>query len=113
MKKVNVKTAIEYLEKQSALPLWDAYNMLSEFVHPNAGSRMLIINTKRSSLPLMDALIIGDNKLNVEAAMFYVDHLAESMFYAWTLALTLNQRSQNLISVLNALVPDGSSNNNN
>jgi hypothetical protein len=107
VKKLNVKTAIEDLEKPSGLPLWDAYSVLSEFVHPNAGSKMLIVNTKQARLPLMDALTIGENKENVEAALFYVDHLAEGMFYAWTLALTLFHRGQELIGVLDRLVTKG------
>jgi hypothetical protein len=111
VKKVHVNTAIQDLEKQSGLPLWDAYNVLSEFIHPNAGSKMLIVNTKRARLPLMDALTIGENKGNVEAALFYVDHLAESMLYAWTLALTFFDRGQELIAVLDGLVPEGASKN--
>jgi hypothetical protein len=109
--KLNVKTAIEDLEKPSGLPLWDAYSVLSEFVHPNAGSKMLIVNTKQPRLPSMDSLTIGANKGNVEAALFYVDHLAEGMFYAWTLALTLFHRGQKLIGVLDRLVPKGASRN--
>jgi argininosuccinate lyase len=111
VKKVHVNTAIEDIAKQSGFPLQDAYNVLSEFVHPNAGSKMLIIKTKQSRYPLMDALTIGDNKENSEAALFYIDHVAESMFYTWTLALTLFHRGQKLISVLDELVPSGSSRN--
>jgi hypothetical protein len=111
VKKIHVNDAIKDLEKQSGLPLGNAYNLLSEFVHPNAGSKMLIVNTKQSRYPLMDALTIGENKGNVEAAIFYVDHLAESMFYAWTLALTLFHRGQDLIAVLDRLVPTGASRN--
>jgi hypothetical protein len=72
---------------------------------------MLIVNTKQARLPLMDALTIGENKGNVETALFYVDHLAEGMFYAWTLALTLFHRGQELIGVLDRLVPKGASRN--
>ena len=111
VKKVHVNTAIEDIAKQSGFPLQGAYNVLSEFVHPNAGSKMLIIKTKQSRYPLMDALTIGDNKENSEAALFYIDHVAESMFYTWTLALTLFHRSQKLIAVLDELVPKGSSRN--
>lgn len=111
VKKLHVNDAIKDLEKQSELPLVNAYNLLSEFVHPNAGSKMLIINTKQSRYPLMDALTIGENKGNAEAALFYVDHLAESMFYTWTLALTLFRRGQDLIAAIDSLVPTGASRN--
>lgn len=111
VKKVHVGTAIPDLEKASGLPLSAAYDILSEFAHPNAGSKMLVVNTKRSHDPLMDALVIGDNKANAEAALFYIDHVAESMFYTWTLALTLFDRGQKLIAVLDNLVPGRSAKN--
>ena len=103
-KKVHVNTAIEDIEKQSGLRLSSAYHVLSEFVHPNAGSKMLIVNTRTAHDPLMDKLKIGDNKGNVEAALFCIDHLAESIFYTWTLALTLSDRGQKLITVLDDFV---------
>ena len=111
VKKIHVGTAIPDIEKQSGLPINNSYNVLSEFVHPNSGSKMLIVKTKQSRYPLMDALTIGENKENVEAALFYVDHLAESMYYAWTLSLTLSHRGQELIAILDRLVPKGASRN--
>ncbi len=104
VKKIHIGTVIPDLEKVSGLPLSRAYEMLSEFVHPNAGSKMLIVNTKRPHDVVMDRLVIGDNKDNVEAALFYTDHVAESMFYTLTLALTLFDREQKLISALACLV---------
>ena len=104
-KKVHVNTAIEDIEKQSGLPLKEAYNLLSEFVHPNAGSKMLVVNTKQSHHPLMDALKIGNNKGNPEAALFFIDQLSESVFYTWTLALTLFNRGQELLEVIDRLIP--------
>jgi hypothetical protein len=111
VKKVHVNSAVEDLEKQSGLPLKNAYNVLSEFVHPNAGSKMLIVNTKQEHISLMDILTIGDNKSNTEAVLFYIDHMAESTYYAWTLALTLFNRGQELIAILDKLVPKGTSKN--
>jgi len=106
-KKVHVNTAIKDLGEQSGLPLVEAYNVLSEFVHPNAGSKMLVVNTRRSHDPIMDALTLGDNKNNAEAALFYIDHISESMFYTWTLALTLSDRGHKLLSILDNLVSVG------
>lgn len=102
---VHVLDAIRDIEKKSGLPLSSAYAVFSEFVHPNAGSKMLIVNTKRHHLPSLDALIIGDNADNSEAALFYIDHLSEGIFYTWTLALTLFDRAQSVLSVLDGLVP--------
>jgi hypothetical protein len=59
----------------------------------------------------MDILTIGDNKSNTEAVLFYIDHMAESTYYAWTLALTLFHRGQELIAILDKLVPKGTSKN--
>lgn len=109
VKKINTLTAIEDIQNSSKLPLMQAYDILSEFVHPNLGSRMLIINTKKPSHPIMDALEIGDNKKNTEAALFYFDHLSDGSFYSWTLALSLFQREQGLISMLDKICSgDGS-----
>jgi hypothetical protein len=104
-KKIHVGTAIPDIEKQSGLPINNSYTVLSEFVHPNAGSKMLIVKTKQTGYPLMDVLTIGENKENVEAALFFVDHLAESIYYAWTLSLTFLQRGQKLIEAFDQLVP--------
>ena len=69
-KKIHVSTAIGELEKHSKLPLIKAYEVMSEFVHPNAGSKMLIVNTKNTHDEMMDALTIGENKNNSEAVFF-------------------------------------------
>jgi hypothetical protein len=102
-KKLNVLTALEDLQKASKIPLDDAYKTMCEFVHPNAGSKMLVVNTRNSHDQLMYRLTIGDNKGNSEAALFYVDHMAESMYYTITRALTLFNRSQDLIQKIDAL----------
>jgi hypothetical protein len=102
-KMINVITAIEDVGKKSKLPLNETYRILSEFVHPNFGSKMLIINTRKQHHPLMDAIKMGDNVNNTEAALFYFDHLAEGSYYSWTLALSLFHRSQDFISKLRQL----------
>jgi hypothetical protein len=108
-KKLNVLTALEALQKASKLPLGDVYKTMCEFVHPNAGSKMLVVNTRKPHDQLMYRLTIGDNKGNSEAALFYVDHMAEAMYYTITLALTLFNRSQNLVSQIDALTRVNSS----
>jgi len=100
---IHVHDGIKDLSKASGLPLWEIYATLSEFVHPNAGSKMLIIKTKRENDPLMDVITLGDNKSNSEAALFYVDNMAEGMFYTISLALTLIEKGQKLISLLDLI----------
>jgi hypothetical protein len=103
-KRIHVNSAIEDLEKASKLPLKSSYEVLCEFVHPNAGSKMLLVNTRSSHDDLMYRLRVGDNKMNAEAAMFYVDHVAESMYYTLSLALTLSGRGQALIKSLGEML---------
>ena len=97
---IHVHDGIKDLEKASGLPLWEAYSTLSEFVHPNVGSKMLIVNTKHEHDQYMDAITLGENKSNSEAALFFIDNMAESMFYTMTLALTLSDRGQKIIALL-------------
>jgi hypothetical protein len=97
---IHVHDGIKDLEKASGLPLWEAYSTLSEFVHPNVGSKMLIVNTKHEHDQYMDAVTLGENNSNSEAALFFIDNMAESMFYTMTLALTLSDRGQKIIALL-------------
>jgi len=107
-KKINTSTAIQDMDKKSKLPLIAAYDLLSEFVHPNAGSKMLIVNTRQIHMPMMDSLRIGGNKYNVEAALFFFDYLSESAYYLFTLSLSLFQRGQVFIAAIENLSPHGS-----
>lgn len=98
--KINTLGAIIEIGKKSQLPLDSIYALLSEFVHPNAGSKMLIVNTKRNASTIMDALKLGNNKFNKEAALYFVDHLSESLYCTWALALTLHERENDLLARL-------------
>lgn len=102
--KINTNEAIKDIASKSKLPLTEVYSVLSEFVHPNAGSKMLVINTKRAHYRLMDVVTVGNNRHNEEAALFYVDHLAEGLYYSLTLSLTLSDRFIRLLNVLNGFV---------
>ena len=107
VKKINTKEAIDDLEKQSQLPVGFTYDLLSEFVHPNAGSKMLIISTRKRHSQILDRVTIGSNKNNPEAVLFYFDHLAEGSYYTFTLALSLFDRGQKLVSTLDDLTNCG------
>jgi hypothetical protein len=103
---IHVHDGIKDLAKASGLPLWEAYSNLSEFVHPNVGSKMLIVNTKHEHDPYMDAITLGENNSNSEAALFFIDYMAESIFYTLTLALTLSDRGQKIIVLLDNMVKE-------
>ena len=103
-KKKNTQDAIADIAKKSKLPLTDVYDVLSEFVHPNAGSKMLVINTRQAQHQLMDVVTVGNNRHNEEAGLFYVDHLAEGLYYSLTLSLSLSDRFIRLLNVLDDFV---------
>lgn len=101
--KISTLTAIDDVQKKSKLPLMPAYDIFSEFVHPNIGSKMLVINSRRRHHPIMDAVRLGDNGKNSEAVLFYFDHLSEGSYYSWTLALSLFHRQQKTIAMLDRM----------
>ena len=104
-KKIHVNSVIEDVAKASKLPLVATYEIFSEFVHPNVGSKMLIVVTKSQHDKMMDKLTIGNNKNNSEAVLFYAEHFAEGMYYTLTLALSLVERSQRVLDMMEKLVP--------
>lgn len=59
--------------KKSGLPLIKTYDLLSEVVHPNAGSKMLVVSTRRSHDSHFDVLNLGDNSRNEEACLFFLE----------------------------------------
>lgn len=99
--RVHVSSAIEDIQKQSGMPLLKIYELMSEFVHPNYGSKALIIQTSKKQDDLMDCLMIGENKDNEEAALFYIDQNSEGLYTTLTLAITLVDRSTRLLTALN------------
>jgi len=100
VERIHIKTAIEDIQKQSKLPLDRIYGLMSEFVHPNYGSKALIFKTSSKHDDLMDKLTIGDNKNNEQAALFYIDQCSEGLYITLTLALSLVDRSIKLLSTL-------------
>ncbi len=107
-KSIHVLSAIEDAEKKSKLPLTKIYALLSEFVHPNAGSKMLIVNTRIEKSKCIDELVIGNNKNNSESALFFIDYLSESFYYTLSLSCSLRHRADQLgekIAMLNGIPP--------
>lgn len=100
VERLHINTAIDDIEKKSKMPLSKIYELMSEFVHPNYGSKTLIIKTLSDHDQLMDKLTIGENKNNEEAALFYIDQCSEGLYTTITLGLSLADRS---IKLLNAL----------
>lgn len=106
IQRIHIGTAIEDIQKQSKMPLEKIYGLMSEFVHPNYGSKTLVFKTSNEHNKLMNKLTIGENKNNEEAALFYIDQCSEGLYTTLTLALSLNDRSIKLLTVLDQFTED-------
>lgn len=107
VERIHISTAVEYIQKQSKMPLQKIYGLISEFVHPNYGSKTLIIKTSSKHNDLMDKLTIGENKDNGEATLFYLDQCSEGLYTTITLAMSLIDRSVRLLSALDQFTESG------
>lgn len=107
VERMHISTAIEDIQKQSKMPLQKIYGLMSEFVHPNYGSKTLIIKTSSKHNDLMDKLTIGENQNNGEAALFYIDQCSEGLYTTLTLAMSLIDRSVRLLSALDQFTESG------
>ncbi len=106
VERIHIITAIDDIEKKSKMPLSKIYGLMSEFVHPNYGSKALIIKTLDEHDQLMNKLTIGENKNNAEAALFYIDQCSEGLYTTITLALSLVDRSVKLLFALDKITED-------
>jgi len=107
VEKIHINKVIEDIEQASKLPISKIYGLMSEFVHPNYGSKTLIIKTSSKHNDLMDKLTIGGNQNNAEAALFYLDQCSEGLYITLTLAMSLIDRSVRLLSVLDQFTENG------
>jgi hypothetical protein len=107
VERIHISTAVEDIQKQSKMPLQKIYGLMSEFVHPNYGSKTLIIKTSSKHNDLMDKLTIGENQNNGEAALFYIDQCSEGLYTTLTLAMSLIDRSVRLLSALDQFTESG------
>ena len=107
-KRLHINDAVRDIEKVSKLPLMKAYNLMSEFVHPNFGSKTMVINTRRPHQEYMDIVVLGDNGGNAEAALYFIDQLSESLYYTLTLACSLHERSEKFLDTIFKYIPDPS-----
>jgi hypothetical protein len=102
IKKVHVNDTIREIGKKSGLPLSKIYDLLSEVVHPNAGSKMLVVSTRRSHDSHFDVLNLGDNSRNEEACLFFIDLLSEALFFTVNLCCSLPNRLQKPLDLLDS-----------
>ena len=79
---------------------------MSEFAHPNFGSKTMVINTRRPHQKYMDIVVLGDNGGNAEAALNFIDQFSESLYYTLTLACSLHERSVKFLDAIFKFIPD-------
>lgn len=98
-RRTHIHDCIRYVQKKSKFKLWESYEILSEFCHPNLGSRTLMI----SSINPIDSIItefkIGNSK-NASSAIWFLNNISEGLYYSITLSLSLNQRIFKMHTIL-------------
>lgn len=94
-KALNTKSCIEDIAAAYKQPFNVCYDVLSEFVHPNFGSKTLLIGTRERINEVTDRLKIGASNRD-EKCLWFVDHLSEPLFHTIKLALTFHQNGASL-----------------
>ena len=98
-KALHTNDCIKDISKASKLPIENCYSILSEFVHPNFGSKTLLVGSRQPINEAMDRLKIGSVSRE-EKCLWFIDHLSESLYYTVSLALTFHQRGGILYNVI-------------
>lgn len=98
-KALHTGTCIEDISKAYKLPIENCYAILSEFVHPNFGSRTLLVGTREPINATMDKLRIGSVKRE-EKCLWFIDHISEPLYHTLNLALTFHQHGGDLYNFI-------------
>lgn len=98
-KALNTKSCIEDIAGAYKQPFNVCYDVLSEFVHPNFGSKTLLIGTREPVNDVTDRLKIGASNRD-EKCLWFVDHLSESLLHTIKLALTFHQNGAGLYNFI-------------
>lgn len=98
-KRTHIHDCIRHVEKKSKLKLWSSYEILSEFCHPNLGSRTFIIDPVNTIDPLVKTFQIGNNK-SLSSAIWFLNNISEGFYYTLTLSLSLNARFLKMRTIL-------------
>jgi hypothetical protein len=91
-KRVHINDTIRELEKESKFPIESLYSLLSDFSHPNTGSRMLMMETLENSNGIMSKAVLRSTGISKEATLFYFDVFSESILHIFNLTLTYPHR---------------------
>lgn len=91
-KKIHINDTITVIEKESKLPIKSIYSLLSDFCHPNSGSRMLMMETLEDGVGILQEAILSSQPNSEEASLFYLDTFSEAILLNLNLSLTLPER---------------------
>jgi hypothetical protein len=98
-KVLHTGTCMEDISKAYKLPIESCYAVLSEFVHPNFGSKTLLVGSREPINAVMDRLKIGSVNRE-EKCLWFVDHISESLYHTLNLALTFHQSGGELYTFI-------------
>lgn len=90
-KALHTNTCIEDISKAYKLPIESCYAVLSEFVHPNFGSKTLLVGSRETINGSMDRLKIGSVNRE-EKCLWFIDHISEPVYHTLNLALMFHQQ---------------------
>ena len=102
-KTVHIHDALKKISKLSKQPVWELYNMLSQYTHPNIGSRLLMMETSAKHFPGMDRVIVSSSNKSKEGSIYYYEQFAEGLLLTLQLTLALTQRYAKFLNSLNSL----------
>jgi len=98
-KVLHTQTCIEDVSKAYKLPIESSYATLSEFVHPNFGSKTLLVGSRKPINTAMDKLKIGSVNRE-EKCLWFIDHISEPLYHTLNLALTFHQHGGDLYNFI-------------
>ncbi|MDA8898947.1 hypothetical protein N9I89_04250 [Porticoccaceae bacterium] len=104
IKSTNILTIIQKYDKESPYPLKDFYDRLSEYVHPNYGSRMLLKKNTEvlANNPDLDLLTLGMNNSSSEIG-YFLDQFLEPLNAISIIAIDTINRAYEQMSFMKNL----------
>jgi len=91
-KRVHINDPIRALEKETGFPIESLYSLLSDFSHPNTGSRMLMMETLHNTNGILSKAVLRSTGVSTEATLFYFGVFSDSLIHILNLTLTYPNR---------------------
>jgi len=91
-KKIHINNTNRLVEKESNLPIESIYSLLSDFSHPNTGSRMLMMESLETGVGILQKATVSSKSSLEEATLFYLDMFSDAILVNLNLSLTFPKR---------------------